>query len=117
MLQIDVAVGVLGDRDDVADGLPPWQFVGVVLERADEHDRALTRWNPLREGVAIVEVDIFYADLIDDLEANDPVGDQLFSYNEYLDGVQELKDFFEDRKAILLSNDEIEISSQKSNEK
>ncbi|MEO1262118.1 MAG: CotH kinase family protein [Bacteroidota bacterium] len=49
----------------------------------------------------------FYASLIDDLEANDPVGDQLFSYNQYLNGVQELKDFFEDRRNFLLANEEV----------
>ena len=49
----------------------------------------------------------FYAGLIDDLEANDPVGDALFTYNQYLAGVQELKDFFEQRRTILLANNEI----------
>ena len=38
---VDVAVAVLGDRHDVADRLAPRQLVGVVLERADEHDRPL----------------------------------------------------------------------------
>lgn len=52
-----------------------------------------------------------YATLVDNLEANDPVGDALFTYNEYLDGVQELKDFFEDRRAFLLANDEINRTS------
>jgi len=49
-----------------------------------------------------------YASLINDLEANDPVGDELFSYNQYLAGVQELKDIIEDRRSFLLANNEID---------
>ena len=37
---VDVAVGVLRDDHDVGDRLAPRQLVGVVLERADEDDRA-----------------------------------------------------------------------------
>ena len=33
------------DLDDVGVGPPPWQFVGVVLVRADEHDRPILRWD------------------------------------------------------------------------
>ncbi len=49
----------------------------------------------------------FYANLINELEANDPVGDELFSYIEFLEGVEELKDFFEERRDVLLSYDAI----------
>ena len=34
LLEVDVAVGVLADRDDVGDRLAPRQLVAVVLERA-----------------------------------------------------------------------------------
>lgn len=50
----------------------------------------------------------FYAGMIDSYEANDPIGDELFSYQQYLNGVQELKNFFEDRRDFLLANDEID---------
>lgn len=50
----------------------------------------------------------FYADLINDLEANDPIGDQLFSYNQYLNGINQVKNFFEDRRDFLLANNEID---------
>ena len=40
-VDVDVPVGVLGDRHDVGDRLAPRQLVGVVLERPDEHHRAL----------------------------------------------------------------------------
>ena len=39
--EVDVAVGVLGDDDDVGDRLAPRQLVRVVLERADEDHRSL----------------------------------------------------------------------------
>ncbi len=39
--EVDAAVGVLVDGHDVRDRLPPRQLVGVVLVRADEHDRTL----------------------------------------------------------------------------
>ena len=54
--QVDVAVRVLGDGHDVADRLAPRQLVGVVLERADEHDRALVGRDVRRQVVAVVEV-------------------------------------------------------------
>ena len=41
--EVDVAVGVLADHDHVGDRLAPRQLVGVVLERPDEHHRALLR--------------------------------------------------------------------------
>ncbi len=50
----------------------------------------------------------FYASMIDELEANDPVGDALFSYNEFLFGVEELKEFFVDRRNFLLGHNEID---------
>ena len=40
--QVDVAVGILGDLDDVGDRFPPREFVGMVLVRSDEHHRALS---------------------------------------------------------------------------
>ena len=43
VLEIDAAVGVLTDRDDVGDRLSPWELVRVVLVRADEDDGALAR--------------------------------------------------------------------------
>ena len=54
--QVDVAVGVLGDRHDVADRLAPAELVGVVLERPDEHDRSLVGGDVLGQVVAVVEV-------------------------------------------------------------
>ena len=54
--EIDVAVGVLVDHDDVGDRLAPRQLVGVVLERPDEHDRALGLGDPARQRVARVEI-------------------------------------------------------------
>ena len=41
--QVDVSVGVFGNRDDIGDRLAPRQLVGVVLERTDEDDRPLGR--------------------------------------------------------------------------
>ena len=49
----------------------------------------------------------FYADLINDLEADDPIGDDLFSYQQFLQDVEELKDFFVQRRNVLLSNNAI----------
>ena len=54
-VDIDVPVVVLADDDDVGDGLAPRQLVGVVLERADEHDRAFLGRDLRSEVVAIVE--------------------------------------------------------------
>ena len=39
--EVDAAVVVLRDGRDVGDRLAPGQLVGVVLVRADEHDRPL----------------------------------------------------------------------------
>ena len=47
--QIDVPVGVLGDRDHVGDRFAPRQLVGVVLERPDEDDRTLAARDVLRQ--------------------------------------------------------------------
>src|SRR5690606_10890408 len=38
LVLVDVAIGVLVDRHDISDRLPPWQLVAVVLERSDEDD-------------------------------------------------------------------------------
>ena len=54
--EVDVAVGVLGDRHDVGDRLAPGQLVGVVLERPDEHHRPLVGRDRAAEVVAVVEV-------------------------------------------------------------
>ena len=47
---------VLGDDHDVGDRLAPGQFVGVVLERADEHDRPLVCRDVRAQVVAVVEL-------------------------------------------------------------
>ncbi len=52
---VDVAVGVLGDADHVRDRFPPRQFVGVVLEGPDEHDRSLRGRDVVRQVVAVLE--------------------------------------------------------------
>ncbi len=54
--EVDVAVGVLGNGDHVGDRLTPRYFIGVVLERPDEHDRALIGGDVLRQVVAVVEI-------------------------------------------------------------
>ena len=55
VVAVDVSVAVLADRDDVGDGLPPGELVGVMLERADEYHRAFVGRDVLVEAVAIVE--------------------------------------------------------------
>src|SRR3569623_3568866 len=52
----DVTIGILVDHDDIGDRLAPRQLVGVMLERADEHDRALGFGDAVRELVARVEI-------------------------------------------------------------
>ena len=54
--QVDVAVGVLVDRHDVGDGLPPGQLVAVVLVRADEDHRPLVARDAGAQVPAVVEV-------------------------------------------------------------
>ena len=54
--EVDVAVGVLADRDHVGDGLAPRQLVGVVLVRPDEHDRPLAAAGSRPQALAVVEV-------------------------------------------------------------
>ena len=54
--EIDMAISVLGDDHDIGNGLAPRKLVGVVLERADEHDRTFVLWNLSRQVVAIVEI-------------------------------------------------------------
>lgn len=54
--KVDVTVGVFLDGDHIGDRLAPGQLVGVVLERADEHDRAFARRDVLQQVVAVVEV-------------------------------------------------------------
>ncbi len=53
---VDVPVGVLRDHDHVGDGLAPRQFVGVVLERADEDHGSLVGRDLLGEAVRVVEL-------------------------------------------------------------
>ena len=52
---VDVPVGILVDGHDVGDRLAPRQFVGVVLERPDEHHRALLCRDLRGEVVAVIE--------------------------------------------------------------
>jgi len=52
---VDVAIDVLRDHHDFRDRLAPRQLVGVMLVRAEEHDRARLARNPAREVVAIVK--------------------------------------------------------------
>ncbi len=54
--QVDPAVRVLRDRDDVGDRLAPRQLVAVVLVRPDEDDRPFRRRDPVEEVIAIVEL-------------------------------------------------------------
>ena len=56
VLEVDVAVAVLADGDDVGDRLAPGQLVGVVLEGTDEDDRALAGRDVGAQAVAAVEV-------------------------------------------------------------
>ena len=53
--EVDVAVGVLGDDDDVRDRLAPRQLVRMVLEGADEDHWALLRRDVRGEPVVVVE--------------------------------------------------------------
>ena len=53
--EVDVAVAVLGDDDDVGDRLAPRQLVRMVLEWADEDHGPLLRRNLRGQPVAIVE--------------------------------------------------------------
>ena len=54
--EVDPAVVILGDHNDVGQRFAPGQLVAVVLIRADEHDRALGRRDRRAEVVAIVEI-------------------------------------------------------------
>ena len=54
--RFDMPVCIFRNRHDVGDGLPPGQVIAVVLERADEDNRALLRRNVLAEVVPAVEV-------------------------------------------------------------
>src|SRR5690606_38094782 len=55
LVLVDVPVGVFVDGDDVGDGFPPGQFVGVVLEGADEYDGAFGSTHPGPDAVLLVE--------------------------------------------------------------
>ncbi len=55
-VEIDVAVGVLVDRDHVGDRLAPRQLVRVVLVGADEDDGPLVGRDLVAEMEAVVEV-------------------------------------------------------------
>ena len=54
--QIDMAVSVLVDGDDVGDRLAPRELIAVVLERADEHHGTIAGRDGVVESVAPVEV-------------------------------------------------------------
>ncbi len=54
--QIDVAVGVFGDGDHVADRFAPRDFVGVMLERSDEDHRPFGLGDAVRQVIAVVEI-------------------------------------------------------------
>ena len=54
--EVDPAVVVLGDDDDVGQRLAPGQLVAVVLVGPDEHDRALGRRDRGAQVVPVVEV-------------------------------------------------------------
>lgn len=56
VFEVDLAVGVFVDDDDVGDGFSPGEFVGVVFVGADEDDGALFGRDVLGEVVAGVEV-------------------------------------------------------------
>ena len=49
-------VGVFRNHDDVGDRFTPGEFVGMMLERSDEHDRSLACRNVLRQVEPVVEV-------------------------------------------------------------
>ena len=55
-VKVDVSVAVLGDGDEVGNGLPPRQLIAVVLEGADEHHGSLRGGDRCTESVASVEV-------------------------------------------------------------
>jgi len=50
-----VAVGVLGDGDDVGDRFPPRQFVGMVLVRSDEHHREFPGRDAIGQAVLLIQ--------------------------------------------------------------
>jgi len=54
--QVDAAVLVLVDHDDLGNRLAPRQLVRVVLVGTDEDDRTLARRDARLQGVAVVEV-------------------------------------------------------------
>ena len=56
MREVDVAVPILVDGDDVGDRLAPGQLVGMVLERPDEDDRALVGRDVAAQAMAAVEI-------------------------------------------------------------
>ena len=53
--EVDPAVGVLPDDDDVGDRFPPRELVAVVLVRADQDDRPLIGRDVRPQAVALVE--------------------------------------------------------------
>lgn len=54
--QIDVAVAILADHDDIRERLAPRQLVGLVFFRAEEHDRPLRGGNALAQLVAVLQL-------------------------------------------------------------
>ena len=55
-LEVDVAVAILRDRDEIGDGLAPRQLIAVVLEGPDEDDGTLRRGNRGTESITSIEV-------------------------------------------------------------
>ena len=55
-VEIDAAVGVLGDGHEVGDGFAPRQLVGMMFIGADEDDRPLVRRDVVGQAVALVEI-------------------------------------------------------------
>jgi hypothetical protein len=56
MPEVDAAVVIFVDGDDVGDGLPPGQLIAVMLVWPDEYDRALLGGDVGREAVVRVEI-------------------------------------------------------------
>ena len=55
-VQIQVPVGVLGDRDHIGDGFPPGELVAVVFVGADEDHGSFRCGHVIAEVVLVVEV-------------------------------------------------------------
>ncbi|CAB4799098.1 unannotated protein [freshwater metagenome] len=56
MVDINVAVNILRDNDNVGHRFAPRKFIGVMLEGSDENHGALVRRNVVRQVVLAVQV-------------------------------------------------------------